>query len=257
MGALPSQSSGTLGFHSRHGLGGEIGVRAVCSRVCARRIRSAPSSADMRGWACGSEVALRAVRRGAIPHGLRFEAEGRRGLFFSGFGLARLRKGAARIRVAEKAETNLGSAGWTARATGGLCGAFWPRSFSKRLLRGLVVIACSCLGFEMGLVHLDLYGVILVGTINGRGREGKGVVGTCVTKAACDPVGYVVAGGQDSAPALRGESLQCEAADSDTQSPRSFARLGKQVSRKDAKYAEGFYSGNPFRAKTQRRKVMI
>jgi hypothetical protein len=37
---------------------------------------------------------------------------------------------------------------------------------------------------------------------------------------------------------LRGENLQCEVADSDTQSPRSFARLGRQVSRKDAKYAK-------------------
>ena len=68
----------------------------------------------------------------------------------------------------------------------------------------------------MGLVHLDLYGVILVGTIGGRGREGEDVVGTCVTNAACDAVGYVVAGGQDPGPALRRKNLQCEAADSDT-----------------------------------------
>jgi hypothetical protein len=68
----------------------------------------------------------------------------------------------------------------------------------------------------MGLVDLYLEGVIFVGTIGGRGREGKDVVGTCVTKAACDPVGYVVAGGQDPGPALRRKNLQCEAADSDT-----------------------------------------
>jgi hypothetical protein len=61
-----------------------------------------------------------------------------------------------RIRVAEKAETNLGSAGWAACATGWAVRRLWPDSFSKRLLRGLVVIPCSCLGFEMGLVDLDL-----------------------------------------------------------------------------------------------------
>jgi hypothetical protein len=141
--------------------------------------------------ACGGEVALRAVRRRAIPYGLRSEAEERRGpILFRASGLRRCAGEGHRIRVAEKAETNLGSAGWTARAT------LRHHSFSKRLLCGLVVIACSRLGFEMGLVHLDLYGVILVGTIGGRGREGEDVVGTCVTNAACDAVGYVVGGGQ-------------------------------------------------------------
>src|SRR5580658_202078 len=87
------------------------------------------------------------------------------------------------------------------------------QSFSKRLLRGLVVIACSGLGFEMGLVDLYLEGVILVGTIGGRGREGKDVVRTCVTEAACDPVGYVVAGGQASTPTLSRKNLQREVAE--------------------------------------------
>jgi hypothetical protein len=81
----------------------------------------------------------------------------------------------------------------------------------------------------MGLVDLYLEGVIFVGTIGGRGREGKDVVGTCVTKAACDPVGYVVAGGQDSTPTLRGESPQGKAADSDTQSPRASLDLASKV----------------------------
>jgi hypothetical protein len=56
----------------------------------------------------------------------------------------------------------------------------------------------------MELVDLDLYGVILVGTIGGRGAaKDKDVVRIFVTNADCDSVGYVVAGGQDSASTLR------------------------------------------------------
>jgi hypothetical protein len=79
--------------------------------------------------ACGSKVALRAVRRRAISHGLRSETKECRGLFSFPLRACDTAKGGRRIRVAEKAETNLGSAGWTVRATG--WGAFLPHSLLK------------------------------------------------------------------------------------------------------------------------------
>jgi hypothetical protein len=63
----------------------------------------------------------------------------------------------------------------------------------SRFGRRLGVIASGCLGLEMGLAHLDLKCVILVGTVSGRGSKRNHVVSICVLNAPCNLLGYVVA----------------------------------------------------------------